>query len=144
MSSQELFDENAELIQFFTIEGEELLDNVEPKLIELQESLEESGEIDIEILNGIFRMFYTLKSSAGFLKLNNLLSVTHKAETLLDLFRKGIIKPRRDNIDLLIRACDFICTVMVYINENRWLLRCCSRAWQETLRHVFSSREEKA
>ncbi len=144
MSSKESFDENAELIQSFTTEGEELLDDVEPKLIELQESLEESGEIDVEILNDIFRMFYTLKGSAGFLELNNLQSVTHEAETILDLFRKGILKPEKDNIDLLSRACDFIRTVMVYINENLWLLRCCSRAWQETLRRVFSSQEQKA
>jgi len=118
MSEQEEFDENAELIHSFTAESIEMLDDVEPRLIELQESTEESGHIDNEMLNSIFRLFHTMKGSAGFLELNNLQNVTHEAETLLDLYRKGELEPDQEHIDLLFKACDFIRMLLGHIEQN--------------------------
>jgi len=85
MTDKGAFDENVELLHSFTAEGMEMLDDVEPYLIELQLSVEESRQIDSEVINSIFRLFHTMKTSAGFLHLNTLKSVTHEAETLLDL-----------------------------------------------------------
>lgn len=89
MSDQKISEENAELIHSFTAEGMEMIEDVEPSLIELQERTEESGRVDDETLNSIFRLFHTMKGSAGFLDLNTLQGVTHEAETLRSLPKRG-------------------------------------------------------
>ncbi len=97
-----------DLLRTFTSEGQELLDEVEPRLIELQECSEVSGGVNEEVLNSIFRIFHTIKGSAGFLELNSLQEVTHEAETLLDYYRKGRLNPTGEQIGLLLNTTDFI------------------------------------
>ncbi len=108
MTAKDDFNDMDELLQTFTSEGQELLDEVEPRLIELQEKTGADGQIDGEVLNSIFRIFHTIKGSAGFLELNNLQEVTHEAETLLDYYRKGNLTPNPEQISLLLQTTDFI------------------------------------
>jgi two-component system chemotaxis sensor kinase CheA len=117
MSSNE-YNETAELIQTFTTEGQEMLDEVEPYFVNMQESAESGEPVDPEILNAIFRLFHTMKGSAGFLELYNLQSVTHEAETLLDLYRKGDKEPRPEDINVLLTSCDFIRTLLDQITQS--------------------------
>ncbi len=100
--------EQQELLLAFVEEGYELLDESEPLLIELEATSNESGEVDYEVLNTIFRLYHSLKGGAGFLDLDTVGKVTHEAETLLDLFRKGKGSIEGDHIDLLNRSCDFL------------------------------------
>ncbi len=82
------FHDNAELLKTFVAEGQDMLDEVEPQLIEFKEKTETESSIDEEALNSIFRMFHTIKGTAGFLELNNLQNVIHEAETIPDLFEQ--------------------------------------------------------
>ena len=100
--------EQREFIQAFVDEGREMLENVEPLLIELESRSDSTSVVDSEVLNTIFRLFHSLKGAAGFLHLNTVAKVTHQAETLLDLFRKGDAILTSDHIDLLNRTTDFI------------------------------------
>jgi len=100
--------EQQELLSAFVEEGNELLDETEPLLIELESKSRQSGEIDDEVLNTVFRAFHSLKGGAGFLNLNTIGLVTHEAETLLDLFRKSRGNVQSSHIDLLNRASDFL------------------------------------
>src|SRR3972149_6903901 len=100
--------EQQELLLAFVEEGNELLDESEPLLIELESKSNVSGEVDYEVLNTIFRLFHSLKGGAGFLDLGTVGKVTHEAETLLDLFRKGKGKLKSEHIDLLTKTCDFL------------------------------------
>ncbi|MCB2210816.1 chemotaxis protein CheA [bacterium] len=102
--------EQRELLQSFVEEGRELIDDAEPLIIELesQAAEDESGDIDPETINTIFRLFHSLKGGAGFLDLTLISRVTHEAETLLDLFRKGQGKLTAAHIDLINRASDFL------------------------------------
>ncbi len=81
--------QDLELLQSFYSEGLDMLDEVEPKLVEIQHVAENQGAFNPEQINAVFRLFHSLKGSAGFLQLNHIAAVTHEAETLLDLFRKG-------------------------------------------------------
>lgn len=110
--------EQQELLLSFVEEGNELLDESEPLLIELETSATESGKVDYEVLNTIFRLFHSLKGGAGFLDLRTVGSVTHEAETLLDLFRKGKGTIQSDHIDLLTRTCDFLRHLLANIGNN--------------------------
>jgi chemotaxis protein histidine kinase CheA len=116
MSYRDEFNDTEELIHTFTTEGQELLDEVEPRLIELKDKTGDGG-IDAEVLNSIFRIFHTIKGSAGFLELNNLQEVTHEAETLLDHYRKGLLTPSAEQIGLLLSTTDFIRKLMGNIEK---------------------------
>ena len=82
----------------------EMLDDVEPMLIEL----EDTSTLDTEAINTIFRLFHSIKGSAGFLELEDIKNLTHEAETLLDFFRKNKADITEHHIDLLIHACDIL------------------------------------
>lgn len=97
-----------ELLQSFVDEALEQLETAEPLVIELKESCEATGTVDGEAINMIFRLFHSMKGSAGFLKLSNVQSVTHEAETLLDLFRKGKATVSTNHADVLFKAIDWV------------------------------------
>ena len=103
-----MFDDNKELLQGFVEEGREMLDEVDPLLVELEKIEEKTGEVDAEVINTIFRLFHSLKGGAGFLNLVTVKNVTHDAETLLDLFRKGKAELKSIHVDLMTQTCDFI------------------------------------
>ncbi len=99
---------DADLMHEFVTESRDMLDEVEPELIELQQASDLTGGVDPEILNNIFRLFHSMKGSAGFLQLNSIAGVTHEAETLLDLFRKGKLEMTGGHTDLLCQALDLM------------------------------------
>ncbi len=51
----------------FLSESQDMIDDSMPKLIELQETAETTGEVDEETLNGIFRTFHSIKGSLALL-----------------------------------------------------------------------------
>ncbi len=116
--SAEDFDDNRELCEDFVAESREMLGDVEPVLVELESGCAESGELDISQIDSIFRAFHSMKGSGGFLNLNNLVSVTHTAESLLDLFRKGQAQLGAGHITALCRAMDFINGLLDHIEAE--------------------------
>ncbi len=110
--------EQQELLLAFVEEGNELLDESEPLLIELETKSNESGEVDGDVINTIFRLYHSLKGGAGFLDLDTVGKVTHVAETLLDLFRKGKGSISSDHVDILNKTCDFLRKLLNNIETN--------------------------
>ena len=110
--------EDDELVLAFIAESQDMLDDVEPKLIELQQLADGEGKVDNETINAVFRLFHSIKGSAGFLQLNSIASVTHEAETLLDLVRKGNAVLSSSYSELLFRACDMIRTLLATVEST--------------------------
>jgi two-component system chemotaxis sensor kinase CheA len=98
--------EENELIQAFISESLEMLDDAEPKIVALQGS--EGSDIPLETINAIFRLFHSIKGSAGFLHFTQITSVTHEAETFLDMLRKGKTMLKAGDVDTLCRASDLL------------------------------------
>ena len=111
-------DNDLELILGFTQEARDYLDEVEPALIEISEASGSSGSDDSELINGVFRLFHSMKGSAGFLQLNTVAAVTHEAETLLDKIRKGKALLTLEITQLLCRTLDFFRVMLDSIEEN--------------------------
>jgi len=107
-----------EMIAEFINESRDLLDEVEPQIIELEQTVNENGIIDAATINSIFRLFHTIKGSASFLNLKTIVEVTHEAETLLDLFRSGKKKLEPSHLDLFYRALDFIRNVLDQVERD--------------------------
>ncbi|MCP5058383.1 MAG: chemotaxis protein CheA [bacterium] len=111
-------DENQELCIDFVVESREMIGDVEPVLVELETESESSGETDISRIDAIFRAFHSMKGSGGFLDLNNLVAVTHQAESLLDTFRKGTAQLAPRHITVLCKAMDFILELLDQIESE--------------------------
>lgn len=111
-------DEDLEMIRGFVADGHELLDELEPNLIELHTSCTQGGAADMDKLNAVFRLFHSLKGAAGFLNLHNVTRLTHEAESLLNVLREGRIVLTRVRTDLLCRVCDFVRTLLQSIEEH--------------------------
>lgn len=111
-------EEKKEFVSEFVNSSRELLDDVEPQIIALEKSSSAYGEVDPEILNTIFRLFHTLKGTAAFVDLQTITSVTHEAETLLDIFRKEKINLKTDHVDLLCRTSDFIRNILDNVEKQ--------------------------
>lgn len=105
-------DDNAELIEGFLAESRDALDAINPLFVEVVETLNNNRVVDSETLNGIFRLFHTMKGSAGFLNLNVLVEVNHEAETLLDMGRKEPEKLSSEDVEVLLSACDVLSQLM--------------------------------
>ncbi len=69
--------------------------------------LEEQGEdVDVELINKIFRAIHSIKGSAGFLSFHNIQKLSHVMETLLNKMRSSEIKPEKKFIDPLLKGVD--------------------------------------
>lgn len=104
-----------EILQDFIAESRDMLDEVEPQLIELETS---GGGPTEAAIGAIFRLFHSIKGSAGFLNLSVISGVTHHAETLLDLFRKGKAEVGTHHTDLMCRCCDLIRAILVTVETE--------------------------
>ncbi len=85
----------------FICEANEHLDSSEANLLIIEENPE-----DTETINAIFRSFHTIKGVAGFLNLQQIRSLAHVAENLLDLARKGECRLEGPRIDIIFEASD--------------------------------------
>ncbi len=112
------FDEDREIVKGFVADGHELLDELEPNLIELHTSCSQGGSADMDKLNSVFRLFHSLKGAAGFLNLHTVTRLTHEAESLLNVLRDGKIVLTQDRTDVLCRVCDFVRTLLQSIEEK--------------------------
>ncbi|MBF0406365.1 MAG: chemotaxis protein CheA [Candidatus Riflebacteria bacterium] len=106
MSEMSRDEEWKSILAVFISESSEMLDEVEPKLVDLERS--SSSEDSSIIINSIFRLFHTLKGGAASLGLNVIRDLTHQAETFFDLFRTGDRTISPEDIDLLGLSVDFL------------------------------------
>ena len=95
-----LDDETREILISFIAEGYERLDDSEAQLSKIGE-----GDNTAE-LNSVFRLFHSVKGSAGFLGLENIKNLTHEAETLLDVFLKEKVPVTQDALDVVYSTVD--------------------------------------
>lgn len=94
-------DANEQILKEFLIESFENLSDINHELLELEK---DSG--NEELLNKIYRSMHTLKGSSSFLGFNNLQSVTHAAESVLDLLREKKLALNSKVSDVLLRSFD--------------------------------------
>jgi len=93
-------DETREILSSFVAEGYERLDDSEAQLsrIDTNDCMSQ--------LNSVFRLFHSVKGSAGFLGFENVKKLTHEAETLLDVFLKEHVPVTQDSLDVIYATID--------------------------------------
>ncbi len=88
-----------ELVAEFLHESKEATGAIDQTLLEI----EQSGP-DSERVNKLFRAFHTLKGVASFLRLHQIVELTHTTETMLDMVRSGKLAAATGVIDLVFDA----------------------------------------
>jgi len=95
--------DDIEIVKEFLAESHDHLEDVESKILRLEETAE-----DLDIINGIFRPIHSMKGSAGFLGLKDIGKVSHELETLLDEARKSKLKITPEIIEILYEGLDIL------------------------------------
>ncbi|GGY21978.1 chemotaxis protein CheA [Paludibacterium paludis] len=88
-----------ELLGDFLMESNDLLSDVDNKLVELEKRPE-----DRALLNDIFRGFHTIKGGAGFLNVTPMVTLCHRTENLFDKLRNGELKLTAEILDVILSA----------------------------------------
>ncbi len=96
-------DTSDEIVQDFLVEAGEILELLNEQLVDL-----ETAPDDAELLNAVFRGFHTIKGGAGFLGLDNLVEVSHKAEDVFSLLRQGERSVDAGLMDVMLQVLDVL------------------------------------
>ncbi|MCL1825198.1 MAG: chemotaxis protein CheA [Betaproteobacteria bacterium] len=88
-----------DLLQDFLTEAQDLLSDVDNKLVDLERSPDDRG-----LLNDIFRGFHTIKGGAGFLNASELVTLCHLTESLFDKLRNGELEVTPEIMDVILAA----------------------------------------
>ncbi|MDE3128698.1 MAG: Hpt domain-containing protein, partial [Gemmatimonadota bacterium] len=95
------------MVNDFAAEGRELLEGAEAALLCL-----ETNPDDAEAINTVFRAFHTIKGMAGFLGLDVVAAIAHKAESLLSRMRDREIRCSGRHAELALRSVDCLKTLI--------------------------------
>lgn len=106
-------DLNDEILQDFLVEAGEILELLGEQLVELENSPD-----DLDLLNAVFRGFHTVKGGAGFLGLNALVEVCHRAEDVFNLLRQGERQVTPQLMDVILQVTDVVNEMMDYIRSG--------------------------
>ncbi|MCP3851130.1 MAG: chemotaxis protein CheA [Gammaproteobacteria bacterium] len=95
------FDADDEILQDFLIEAGEMIETLNEELVELEQRPNDS-----DLLNSVFRSFHTIKGGAGFLSLEPLVELCHRAEDVFNLLRNGDLQVDAAIMDVMLPVLD--------------------------------------
>lgn len=91
------------LLQEFVTESIEHLSGVEGQLLEIEAA---GANIDVELVNDVFRAIHSIKGAAGFLGLSKINELSHSLENVLNQIRNKELVPDKAVVDVLLRSSD--------------------------------------
>jgi two-component system chemotaxis sensor kinase CheA len=101
-------------LELFLDEVTEHIDDLNRSLLELEQDKENP-----EIINEIFRVAHTLKSSAGFVGLEYLSRLAHRMEDLFQLIKDKKIQINTELMNLLFSCLDAIKNAVANVQDNK-------------------------
>jgi len=97
-------DEMQEIQGYFLEEASELFDSSHSILLES----EQSGELNSDSIDALFRNIHTLKGGSGSVELDYFAKYIHYLEDFIDSLRKGELTPSMAMIDFLLQELDIL------------------------------------
>ena len=97
------FDLDDEILLDFLTEAGEILEQLGEQLVEL-----EQNPNDPDLLNAVFRGFHTVKGGAGFLNIEPLVQVCHRAEDIFNVLRQGELQIDPHLMDNILQVLDIV------------------------------------
>ncbi|WP_428623553.1 chemotaxis protein CheA [Sedimenticola sp.] len=96
-------DMDDEILQDFLVEAGEILEQLNEQLVDLEQRPD-----DYDLLNAVFRGFHTIKGGAGFLSIDPLVTVCHRAEDVFNLLRQGQRRVDAVLMDAVLQVLDVV------------------------------------
>lgn len=95
--------EDDETLQMYIEESLDHLGDIESDLL----AIEEAGEnIDLDLVNNVFRAAHSIKGGAGFMGLSTIKNLAHHLENVLGLIRTKELVPDSNRISVLLKGFD--------------------------------------
>ncbi len=98
---------SSQALKDFVSETEEIIGSLNLDLVRLADSVD-SGDCDPDVLNGIFRGAHSIKGLAGMFGFDDLSTLSHSMESLLDGLRLGKIPFNQFLVDTLFSSLDLL------------------------------------
>lgn len=102
----------SDLKQIFLEEAGELLAEIEPLILKLEE------DVSASVVDELFRVVHTLKGSAGIAGVKGIGELTHRLEDLLDSVRSGELEVRPELVDILLMGFDGVRALLADLAEG--------------------------
>jgi two-component system chemotaxis sensor kinase CheA len=102
-----------DILNEFITEAGDNLEQIDAALVVFEREPDDGAS-----LASIFRLFHSIKGTAGFMGLAGLEAVAHAAETLLGRFRDGVLDVTPDAIDVIMAAVDRIKAILVSLEQT--------------------------
>ena len=96
------FDDPALLTEFVT-ESREHLADVEGQFLEIEAA---GADIDVDLVNTVFRAIHSIKGAAGFMGLTTVNKLAHSLENVLGKMRNVELIPTSEIVDVMLKAAD--------------------------------------
>jgi two-component system, chemotaxis family, sensor kinase CheA len=105
--------EMAEILDSFLVETKEIFERLGQDLLTL-----ENGTENPELLNTIFRAVHTVKGTSSFLGFEQMTSLAHTFEDVLNKLRRGEIKINSNGMDVILEAFDLLKLLLERIEQK--------------------------
>jgi two-component system chemotaxis sensor kinase CheA len=106
-------DTDDEILQDFLVEAGEILEQLNEQLVDLEQQPD-----DYDLLNAVFRGFHTIKGGAGFLGIENLVEVCHRAEDVFNILRQGQRNVDASLMDAVLQVLDVVNDMFAMVQEG--------------------------
>ncbi len=106
-------DEMQEIIDDFLVEADELIDSLDNNFVKL-----ETNTDDPELLNEIFRAAHTIKGTSSFLGFDQVTTLSHRMEDILNKLRKSEMQLSAEIMDVLLEALDNLKVLLDKVREK--------------------------
>jgi len=101
------------LLKDFITESLEYIDEIEVNILNLEQDPENK-----EYINAIFRPFHSIKGVAGFLNLDEIRTLAHNLENLLDKARNDELEVSSAVIDVVLDGADTLKAMIVHLKNE--------------------------
>ena len=102
--------EDDETLQMYIEESLDHLGDIESDLLTIEEG---GANIDLDLVNNVFRAAHSVKGGAGFMGLTTIKDLSHHLENVLGLIRTNELTPDSARISVLLKGFDKLETLLI-------------------------------
>jgi two-component system chemotaxis sensor kinase CheA len=105
-------------LSLFVAEAGEHVAGLSRELVELEQAVR-TGADGAPLIDGIFRHFHSIKGMSGSMQLDGIAALAHRAEDLVDLYRRGVARADAAGVDALLATCDALVAMIAASAEHQ-------------------------
>lgn len=110
-----MFEGDADLLADFVVEANEGLSEIESDLLLIEEC---AADIDLDLVNKVFRSIHSIKGAAGFLALSKIGELAHSMENVLSLIRNLALVPTTAVVNQLLKSADLLKNMILAVESS--------------------------